>query len=128
MNHKIEPATYFTSLQCIPASPGSALGFPLACNLCGAVYRHIFEKRGCMRILDLPFDFCHINRTTSSHHGFSMLFRKWLDHEESIIVSTRKAPFVHSTPLDHRLRCLRKHYHSRHMRAHQLRYGATAIH
>ncbi len=60
--------------------------------------------------------------------GFSMLFRTCLDNEESIIVSTHKARFVHSTPLDHRLRCLRKYHHSRHRRAHQLRYGATAIH
>ena len=57
MIRNIEPVTYFTSLESMPASLGLALRFPLACNLCGAVYRHILEMSGCMRIAWLAFWF-----------------------------------------------------------------------
>ena len=56
-----------------------------------------------------------------------MLFITCLDHEGSTILSTHKASFIHSTPLDHQLRCLRNYHHSRHTRAHPVRYGPTAI-
>ena len=55
MNRKIKPATYFTSLECMLVFPVLALGLSLACNLCGAVYRHVLEMRGSMRIAWLAF-------------------------------------------------------------------------
>lgn len=58
--------------------PRFSLGFPLACNLCGAVYRHIHEMSGYMPIAWLALGFRHINRATSSP--------RWLLHIVQIVL------------------------------------------